>query len=92
MFDNAWLYNKRITRIYKYCTKVKTNFNYTDNLLPESMIIYNYVKTKCGHLLTIEVHKAVTVLKSACTLPLVMNAILGCLMSLFTMIYRQFQS
>ena len=22
MFDNAWLYNKKTSRVYKYCTKV----------------------------------------------------------------------
>jgi len=23
MFDNAWLYNRKTSRVYKYCTKVK---------------------------------------------------------------------
>ena len=23
MFDNAWLYNKKSSRVYKYCTKVR---------------------------------------------------------------------
>lgn len=26
MFNNAWLYNRRTTRIYKYCTKLKDVF------------------------------------------------------------------
>lgn len=24
MFDNAWIYNKKSSRVYKYCTKVST--------------------------------------------------------------------
>jgi len=23
MFDNAWLYNRKTSRVYKYCTKVR---------------------------------------------------------------------
>ena len=23
MFDNAWLYNKKTSRVYKFCTKVR---------------------------------------------------------------------
>lgn len=26
MFDNAWLYNRKSSRVYRYCTKVRTNF------------------------------------------------------------------
>lgn len=26
MFHNAWLYNRRTTRIYKYCSKLKEMF------------------------------------------------------------------
>lgn len=28
MFDNAWLYNRKTSRVYRYCTKVCTNFVY----------------------------------------------------------------
>lgn len=24
MFDNAWLYNRKTSRVYRYCTKVRT--------------------------------------------------------------------
>ena len=27
MFDNAWLYNKKSSRVYKYCTKVRLTIN-----------------------------------------------------------------
>jgi len=26
MFNNAWLYNRKTSKVYKFCTKVKTNF------------------------------------------------------------------
>ena len=29
MFDNAWLYNKKTTKVYKYCTKVSFQFDET---------------------------------------------------------------
>jgi len=30
MFNNAWLYNRKTSKVYKFCTKVKTNFfNYS---------------------------------------------------------------
>lgn len=28
MFDNAWLYNRKTSRVYRYCTKVKCLSNY----------------------------------------------------------------
>lgn len=29
MFDNAWLYNKKTSRVYKYCTKLSEVFDST---------------------------------------------------------------
>lgn len=26
MFDNAWLYNRKTSRVYRYCTKVRNNY------------------------------------------------------------------
>lgn len=26
MFDNAWLYNRKTSRVYRYCTKVSSEF------------------------------------------------------------------
>jgi E1A/CREB-binding protein len=28
MFDNAWLYNRKTSRVYRYCTKVESKQNY----------------------------------------------------------------
>lgn len=30
MFDNAWLYNRKTSRVYRYCTKVSTVGKYFD--------------------------------------------------------------
>lgn len=40
MFDNAWLYNKKTSRVYKFCTKV-TNYEIvlTSHL---QTCVYNY--------------------------------------------------
>lgn len=32
MFDNAWLYNRKTSRVYRYCTKVFIGFNSNDIL------------------------------------------------------------
>jgi E1A/CREB-binding protein len=26
MFDNAWLYNRKTSKVYRYCTKVSTKY------------------------------------------------------------------
>jgi len=29
MFDNAWLYNRKTSQVYRYCTKVRTPLDFT---------------------------------------------------------------
>ena len=42
MFDNAWLYNKKTSRVYKYCTKLRKVF---DSVIDEAMQSLGYC---CG--------------------------------------------
>ena len=42
MFDNAWLYNKKTSRVYKYCTKLTEVF---DSVIDEAMQSLGYC---CG--------------------------------------------
>ena len=42
MFDNAWLYNKKTSRVYKYCTKLRKVF---DSVINEAMESLGYC---CG--------------------------------------------
>lgn len=38
MFDNAWLYNRKTSRVYRYCTRVSTLFNFISNILSKSKV------------------------------------------------------
>ena len=42
MFDNAWLYNKKTSRVYKYCSKLSEVF---DQYIDEAMKNLGYC---CG--------------------------------------------
>ena len=42
MFDNAWLYNKKTSRVYKYCTKLTEVF---DSVIDDAMLMLGYC---CG--------------------------------------------
>ena len=45
MFDNAWVYNKKSSRVYKYCSKVSSHslnsYSILQNVLPQFVDI-NY--------------------------------------------------
>lgn len=37
MFDNAWLYNRKTSRVYKYCTKLSEVFESNIDLAMKSL-------------------------------------------------------
>jgi len=46
MFDNAWLYNKKTSRVYKYCTKLTEVF---DSVIDDAMRMLGYCCGKKVH-------------------------------------------
>ena len=56
MFDNAWLYNKRTSRVYKYCTKLRKVF---DSVIDEAMQSLGYC---CGMKVALSLPVLITVL------------------------------